>query len=162
MVFGRMKKQSVIPYLPLLLILVINACDPARIYDHSQSIAGKGWHRDSVVNYTVNIDDSLQLTNFFISIRNNTDYPYSNIYLFVTTAFPNGHSTTDTIECILADRDGRWLGTGSGRIRDNLIMLQPNLRFPIAGEYRFYLEQAMRDTVLAGIEDIGLRIEKSQ
>lgn len=159
--FGRMKKHSAILNISMFVVLLITACDPARLYDQSFAIKGAEWNRDSVYHYSVEIDDSLRLNNFFISIRNNTDYRYSNLYLFVTTVFPNGHSTTDTIECILADKDGRWLGSGSGRIRDNLIMLQPNLRFPIAGSYHFYLEQAMRDSVLVGIEDIGLRIEES-
>lgn len=141
---------------------LLMACDPARVYDTSFAVEGPGWNHDSVFQYQVEITDTLQLNNFYISIRNNTDYPYSNIYLFVSTTFPNGHSTTDTIECILADKDGRWLGKGSGHIRDNLIMIQPKLRFPIAGIYHFYLEQAMRDTVLGGIEDVGLRIVRTR
>ena len=40
-------------------------------------------------------------------------------------------------------------------------MLQQALRFPLKGIYSFHLEQAMRDEQLEGIEDIGLRIEKS-
>ena len=149
-------------YILIIMTGLLTACDPDRVFDNTVAVEGPGWNRDSVFHYSVEITDTLQLNNFYISIRNNTDYPYSNIYLFVTTTFPNGHSTTDTIECILADKDGRWLGKGSGHIKDNLIMLQPNLRFPLAGNYHFYLEQAMRDTVLVGIEDVGLRIERTR
>ena len=156
-----MKKQKTVWFISLLFILALTACDPGRIYDQSHTIGEGGWNRDSVCHYEVLINDSLQLSNFYVSIRNNTDYPYSNLYLFVTTEFPNGHSTTDTIECILADKNGRWLGNGSGRIKDNLIMIQQAMRFPLTGNYHFYLEQGMRDARLTGIEDIGLRIEKS-
>lgn len=145
-----------------LLLLALPACDPARVYDRSEAIAGQGWHRDSVCHFEVVIDDSLAIHDFYISIRNNTDFPYSNLYLFFTTEFPNGHSTLDTIECILADNKGMWLGNGSGSIKDNLIMLQHALRFPISGAYHFTIEQGMRDELLPGIEDIGLRIEKSR
>lgn len=156
-----MKKQRVIWLLFLFIMLAGTACDPGRIFDQSHAIDEASWDRDSIMHYDVLIEDSLQITNFYITIRNNTDYPYSNIYLFVTTQFPNGHSATDTIECILADRGGRWLGDGSGRIKDNLIMLQKALRFPLSGTYHFYIEQGMRDKKLIGIEDIGLRIEKT-
>jgi gliding motility-associated lipoprotein GldH len=115
---------------------------------------------DSVLVYDVAVEDSLSLNKLFINIRNNTDYPYSNLYLFVTTEFPNGHITRDTIECILADKDGRWLGSGSGRIKDNKIMLQQGLRFPLTGTYTIHLEQAMRNESLKGIEDIGFSIEE--
>lgn len=155
------KLKSTIFFSGLILLMLVS-CDPGRIYDQSHAVPGNGWDRDSVFHYTVGIDDSLELYDFFISIRNHADYPYSNIYFFFTTEFPNGHTTTDTIECILADIDGRWLGNGTGAIKDNLIMLQHGLRFPITGEYHFFIEQAMRDQPLKGIEDIGLRVEKSR
>jgi len=156
-----MKKQRRITFISLIFLMALMSCDPARIYDESFNIDDARWSRDSIYHFEVNIVDSIQLNNFYINIRNNTDYPYSNIYLFVTTTFPNGHSTTDTIECILADKGGKWLGNGSGRIKDNQIMLQQALRFPLTGVYHFMLEQGMRDKKLKGIEDIGIRIEKT-
>ncbi len=156
-----MKKQWSFLVSLTLITLLISACDPARVYDKSFAVEGASWDRDTVFHFEVLVDDSLAINDFFISIRNNTDYQYSNIYLFMTTDFPNGHSSRDTIECILADIDGKWLGNGSGKIKDNLIMLQQALRFPLKGIYSFHLEQAMRDEQLEGIEDIGLRIEKS-
>jgi len=156
-----MRKQWAIWFPILILIITLASCDPGRLYDHAYAVEDAEWHRDSVFHFAVAVEDSLVASDFYISLRNNTDYPYRNIYLFVTTVFPNGHSTKDTIECILADRKGKWIGTGSGKIKDNLIMLQQSLRFPLCGEYHFYLEQAMRNEKLPGIEDIGIRIEKS-
>jgi gliding motility-associated lipoprotein GldH len=147
-------------FIVAILIMAISGCDADRIYDVTYSIEEDGWNNDSVFHYEVEITDSIGLNNFFINIRNNTDYPYSNIYLFVSTVFPSGHTTRDTIECILADRNGMWLGSGSGKIKDNQIMLQQALRFPATGTYHFYLEQGMRKKHLKGIEDIGIRIEK--
>jgi gliding motility-associated lipoprotein GldH len=131
-------------------------------YKEYAGIDEAGWHQDSVIHFEMLIEDSLSINDFFINIRNNTDYPYSNLYLFVTTEFPNGHITRDTIECILAGKDGRWLGSGSGRIKDNKIMLQRGLRFPLKGIYNVYLEQAMRIEVLHGLEDIGFSVELSE
>ena len=79
--------------------------------------------------------------------------------MFLHTTFPNGNQTHDTIECIFAYPDGRWIGDGSGSMRDLKILLNNNLRFPIKGNYHFEIEQAMREPVLEGITDVGLRIE---
>jgi gliding motility-associated lipoprotein GldH len=66
----------------------------------------------------------------------------------------------DTIECMLAAKNGKWLGKGSGRYRDNRIWIRDNIRFPRKGEYTLRLNQAMREDVLVGISEAGIRLEK--
>ena len=158
----NMRRLRAIYLIIIFLSASLASCNSGIVYHEYITINEASWHRDSLLHYEVTIDDSLAVNNFFINIRNNNDYPYSNLYLFVTTQFPNGHTTTDTIECILAGKDGRWLGSGSGRIKENKIMLQQALRFPITGQYHFYLEQGMREEKLQGIEDIGFSIEASR
>ena len=63
-----------------------------------------------------------------------------------------------TIECTLATPEGRWIGKGSGSMRDLTVPLNENLRFPLTGTYHFEIEQAMREPVLKGISDIGIYI----
>ncbi len=55
---------------------------------------------------------------------------------------------------------GKWLGKGFGKIRDNQILLNSGLRFPMKSIYLFEIGQAMRTEILKGVEDIGIRIEK--
>ena len=88
------------------------------------------------------------------------NYRYSNLFVFLHTRMPNGNLTHDTIECTLATPEGRWIGKGSGSMRDLRVPLNENLRFPLKGMYHFEIEQAMREPVLKGISDIGLFIEK--
>jgi len=154
-----MMKKRLIRLLFILLVPALAGCGRGSLYSEYATIEGDAWNQDSILHFEISVDDSLALYDFYINIRNNTDYPYSNLYLFFTTGFPNGHSTKDTIEFILADKDGRWLGSGSGRIKENQILLQQALRFPIKGTYHFYMEQGMRQAELPGIEDIGISIE---
>jgi gliding motility-associated lipoprotein GldH len=79
--------------------------------------------------------------------------------MFLHTTFPDGNQTHDTIELVLSYPDGRWIGKGSGSMRDNNILLNNNLHFPAKGNYRFEIEQAMRESVLEGITDVGIRFE---
>jgi len=158
-IFTRMSRYFVYIILPALFLLFIS-CDRGRLYDRSFPVADQVWHMDSAMVFHVDVDDSLSLYRFFLNIRHNTDYPFSNIFLFLDTRFPNGNTARDTLECILADKQGRWYGTGSGRIRDNQILIREGLRFPRNGEYLFKLTQGMRETGLEGMEDVGIRIEK--
>jgi gliding motility-associated lipoprotein GldH len=80
----------------------------------------------------------------------------------VKTTFPNGKFSTDTLECILADEKGKWLGKGLGDIYDNQIPFKRNVRFPQAGTYVFEIQQGMRSDNIPLIMDVGLRIEKAE
>jgi gliding motility-associated lipoprotein GldH len=141
---------------------MLASCDQARVYDNSVTIVNQRWNKDSLVTFHFIIEDTISLHRFYINVRHNTDYPYSNIYFFMNGKFPDGHVTRDTIECLLADPKGNWIGRGSGKIRDNRILLREHLRFPAMGEYAIEIEQAMRDISLKGVEDIGIRIEKEE
>jgi len=114
---------------------------------------------DSTARLEVEIDDTIQSFSFFINVRNNDNYPYRNLYLFLNSLLPGGERARDTIELLLADRSGKWLGKGFGQLKDNQIKVRSDLRFPTKGTYLFEIEHAMRDTVLTGIENIGIRIE---
>ena len=145
-----------------LFLAMLVSCDQARVYDSSITIVNQSWNKDSLVTVHFTIEDTISLHRFYINIRHNTDYPYSNIYFFMNGKFPDGNVTRDTIECLLADPKGKWTGKGSGKIRDNRILLREHLRFPASGEYTISIEQAMRDINLKGVEDIGIRLEKEE
>lgn len=144
----------------LILVTVAFSCDRSRFYDHTVNVPGDGWHKDSTAVFNVEISDTIGLYKFYINLRNNNDYLYSNFYLFLNSTLPNGELARDTIELTLADRSGKWLGKGFGRLKDNQVEVRYGLRFPLRGNYLFEIEQAMRDTVLVGIENIGIRIER--
>ena len=92
-------------------------------------------------------------------------YPYSNLWLFINTIDPYGVLNIDTLECVLAKKDGKWIGHGLGDIWDIQCNFK-NYRLKKKGDYVFEIEQAMRYGDLAKIEKlkgvmgIGLRIEK--
>lgn len=147
--------------IPVVLMIAIAAgCDKAKFFDQSVSIPNDSWPADQQIVLNVNIDDTISPYRFFINVRNSTSYRYSNIYFFLTTEFPTGAMSQDTIECVLADKTGEWLGKGTGRYRDNRVFIRENIRFPLKGTYKISLNQAMRENELKGISEAGIRLEK--
>ena len=131
-------------------------------FDQRVVIPEAKWAMENRIPFDVTINDTLNNYAFGISLRHLENYRYSNLYVFLHTDMPNGNVTHDTIQCLLASPEGRWLGKSSGSMRVVRIVLNPNLRFPLQGTYHFEIEQAMREPVLKGISDIGLFIEKQQ
>lgn len=146
--------------LPLIILILLTSCDPKRVYENYLPTDKNLWNRYDIKKFDVQIKDTTIFYDFYINIRNTTDYPYSNMFIFFNTQFPDGQLFRDTLECQLADLQGRWLGKGIGKIKDNRIRFKSMVRFPRSGTYLFSVEQAMRVVDLQGITDIGLRIEK--
>ncbi len=118
------------------------------------------WNRQDAQSFNFTITDTVALYNVYVQVRNTTDYPFSNLYLFLMTKDAQGMTSRDTLECILAAPDGKWLGDGMGKLRENRILIKKDMRWPAPGFYEIKIEQAMRKEILVGISDIGLRIEK--
>lgn len=155
-----LRNSIFISFAALLLLFTHTSCNQNVLMDENLSINKEGWDVNQKAAFNVAIEDTLGIYSFFVNIRQRETYRYSNLYIFLHTTFPNGTLTHDTIECVLARDDGRWLGKSSGSLISNQILLNASLRFPIAGNYRFEIEQAMRERKLQGIEDVGIRIEK--
>jgi len=159
----RFRKQLLFSFLLTgLCVLFFTSCDNKRIFEQNTTIPESGWDSSNVVKFSVEIKDPATPANFYINVRNADGYPYSNLYLFVKTKFPNGKLSQDTLECILADEKGKWIGKGLGDIYDNQIPFKRNVRFPLAGLYSFEIEQGMRSKTIPLIMDVGLRIEKAE
>ena len=146
-------------FLGCFLVSIV-ACDSKRVFEQNIDIPDYIWDKENPVYFDVPITDTMSLNNVYINIRNASGYGYSNIYLFLDTKYPDNSISRDTIECILADPTGKWLGDGSGDIWDNQILFKKNVRFRQIGTYKFRYEQAMRMPKLPMIMDVGLRIEK--
>ncbi len=137
---------------------VLVGCGSA-LFQESIKIPNKNWDRGNTISFDVEVMDTMKGYDFYIDLRNEGVYPYSNIYMFVNTTFPSGKTARDTVECILADPSGRWLGKGLGDILDNHILFKQNIRFPNSGTYKFEFEQGMRMKELPAILDVGISIE---
>jgi gliding motility-associated lipoprotein GldH len=151
--------KTVLPVF-ITLFIVLASCDSKRFYEENKSIPGGIWKSNNRISFDVTISDTLTPYNLYINLRNDLDYSYSNLFLFMKTTFPGGQFAMDTIECTLAEPDGKWTGSGMGRVRFNRFLFQQGVRFRHAGSYAFTFEQAMRVNELRGISDIGIRIEK--
>lgn len=149
----------------IAILIIAVSCDTNRVYENNVDFPNESWHKDSLVTFEVDITDSLAIYNMYINCRINGQYgkyDYSNLYLFVDTYLPYNHEVIDTLECILADPDGRWLGKGFGNIWSNKIPYRMNFKFPYSGHYTFTLEQAMREETLKHVTSAGIRIEKAR
>ena len=58
------------------------------------------------------------------------------------------------------DKKGNWNGDKSGIVVNFNHLLYKSIKFPLKGNYKFKVIQAMRDTILKDVISVGLKITK--
>lgn len=155
----RQNKSKAILVGMLLGVMSLVACNNNVIYHEELDMPYEKWAMEDVYRYAFDINDSSQICDMYINIRNTIDYPYENAYFFFTTTFPDGNKANDTLECILADKYGQWTGEGHGHYRHNRLLFKRHCYFPQVGTYRIEVRQAMREEI-EGIASFGIELIK--
>jgi gliding motility-associated lipoprotein GldH len=143
----------------LVLVIALIACQRGIIYTNTEPIDSEGWKSEDFVSFDIVVDDTTRVHNLDLHIRNDGRYEYSNLFLFIKTYAPTGATIKDTIECMLADKSGKWLGNGIGGQYNRTIPYKRQVVFPYKGKYRIEIEHGMREDPLLYIKDLGLTIK---
>lgn len=141
-------------------VLSLESCGPRPEFEGFQQLPGAMWHQDSILTFTMPSSDTISRHNLFLELRNTGDYPYSNIYFFIDVHFPNGVYLQDTVQYMMTDLEGNWLGKGISDLKESVLEYKSNVTFPERGDYQFKVRHGMRKEVLPGIADFGIRVEK--
>ncbi len=151
------KKYSFLLF--VIFTALIISCDKQVVFEKNKRIPGAIWNKNHILEFPVEITDTITPKNILINLRNLNTYPLTNLFLFITVTSPDGLYNRDTIQYFLAEPSGKWVGKGFGNLWSNRFRYKTNVRFPVTGIYQFKIEQAMRFDDLEGISDVGIRIE---
>jgi len=149
-------------FLTTIIIFSLVSCDGNRIYEVNKPIENSTWHQELTKQFNIEITDTSLTYNVIINIRNKNDYPYNNLYLFIEMTSPMEKFFTDTLEFQMADKKGKWTGSGIGNFWQNQVKLLDNVKLLETGIYKINIGQGMRDENLIGISDVGVRVEQTK
>jgi len=147
--------------LSFALFFIITSCSSDVIFTDTVAMKEQTWDLSNVPEFTIPVTDTAQLTDISFTIRTGSDYPFRNLWLFITAYSPDGKSISDTLEYELADEKGNWYGKGFGDIHELTLPYRSKVFFPAAGSYRFKIQHGMRAGNLEGVYDFGLRIAET-
>lgn len=154
----RILKNTFILVLTSLFLTV--SCGRDVVFTDSFAIPERTWTLNEKPSFEVEVSDTVTANNISFLIRTGSDYPFRNIFLFVSTVLPDGNTLTDTVQYNLADEKGNWYGRGFGDIHSLSLPYKSNIYFPLNGTYFFKVQHGMRIEDLEGVYDIGIRVEK--
>jgi gliding motility-associated lipoprotein GldH len=140
--------------------LLLSSCGKDIVYSDSKPMDKTNWNLMNVLSFSVPVTDTIRSNNVSFTIRTGNSYPFRNIWLFVSTTSPDGKTISDTLQYILADEKGKWIGKGFGDIKELRLPYKSNVYFPVKGNYIFTVQHGMRTEDLKGVYDFGIRVEK--
>lgn len=156
------KNRARIPLVFCALLVLLSSCNKNVVYSQYHTFKENEWYAKDKAVFDIDITNTQDLHNISLMVRHADAYPFSNLFLFVTTTYPDGKVLKDTMEIILATQKGEWQGSGAGDIFDLTVPVKKNVRFVLPGKYQFSFEQGMRVDPLPLIMDFGFEIEKSK
>ena len=141
-------------------IVMFISCDSSIVFEEYKSFENQNWNTDSAAFFNYTITDTTSTNTVKIKLRHTVEYEFQNLILFVET------DVIDTVELMLANKEGMWLGGGIGDVREFEFEYQNAKLFSKKGNYSFKIEQAMRYGMAEKIQAlnnvlaVGLSIEK--
>ena len=146
-----------------LLILAISliSCDNT-VYENYYSFENESWNSDSLKSFNFEIMDTTTTYSLSLNVRHSINYEYQNLFVFVSG------EVNDTIELMLADKNGKWRGSGISDVREFTHHLEKEKTFSKKEKHSIIIEQAMRYGAsekiqhLTNILDVGLIIKKAK
>lgn len=143
----------------LLIPIILCNCTDKDSYSNYHSFKKSEWNKSDVGHFEVPVSDTINPYDIYLELRNNREYEYRNLWMFVSIETPSGNIRQDTVNCLLADNIGNWYGKGFSLYHVE-IPYEKSITFPRKGNYIFKIQQGMREDILKGISDIGIRITK--
>ena len=143
----------------LVFIFFLSSCTTIDLYEKNVTIPKHSWSSSYKPQFTFTIADTSATYQLFLVVRHTEKYNFNNIWINLYSQPPGDTIHKAKYELPLATNDKGWLGTGMDDIYEHRIPLtDPQLLK--AGNYKFVLEQIMREDPLENVLNIGLRVEK--
>lgn len=141
-------------------MLVFASCGPTTIHEESLDI--KGLWTDDMLTTTINISDTLKRYDLVATIAHQENFRFENLYLKVTTVFPDGEEKSSPLSLELANSMGLWNGKCKRGVCSLSFNLQERFKFKSPGPYTFKVEQYSRLDSLQGIDNLTLSLYGAQ
>ena len=142
------------------VIFIFISCDNSIVFEEYKNFKNQKWNTDSTALFNYYVSDTTNQNRIKIKLRHTVDYEFQNLFLFIET------DILDTVELVLANKEGMWYGKGIGDVREFDFEYQQEKQKKKKGDYVFKIEQAMRYGVVEKIQvlnnviAVGVSIEK--
>jgi len=142
----------------ILSFIILNASckkNQSLLYDFKNN----RWNAKDSILFSFDVLGESIPKNMSFFLRNNLDYPYRNIFLLVEIQNNSEIIDSDTVQYLMSNKYGQWLGKGFGKTRDNYFIFKKDYLFEKSGKHVMIIRHGMRKNELHGFVKLGVEID---
>jgi gliding motility-associated lipoprotein GldH len=145
----------------IFLSVLLFACnDDKKIIDEMREIPNASWAYNQIPDFDFDVTNINLNHQIYLNLKILKTYPYENLYLLTHIKDTEGKVVTQRVNFTLTDENGNPKGSISGNTISYQLPINLDQRFKKSGKYFIALEQNLRDSVINGIESIGVMIKE--
>ena len=143
----------------ICVLSVSFSCTHLDVFEKTVAFPNAEWPSTQKDVFDFSITDTVARYNIFVVLRHTDAYHFNNLWVDLTSIAPGDTAITVRRELKLGT-NLKWLGSSYDDVIEHRVQFNP---YPVKfkkGNYRFYLQQVMREDPLHNILHAGIRIEK--
>lgn len=140
-----------------LLVLIAVGCGPTVVYEKAVDV-GDSWSYEEELVYEFEVTDTARVYELEFRLLHSADYPFQNLYVNLSTTYPDGHVAIDAVSLAVADKRGQYYGQCSGAKCTLPIQLHEDFKFQQTGKHQLSIAQHSRKQDLPDVYGGTLRL----
>ncbi|PVX52236.1 gliding motility-associated lipoprotein GldH [Balneicella halophila] len=137
------------------------SCDTSLSYETFREVDENAWNYSNEKKFLIPIKD-VQPLELSLAVRNTNKYQKANLWLFLSLRSPSGNLQRDTLNCLLADDYGYWLGDGFSGLYLTEHKMPHSISFDEIGDWELTVTHGMREERIKGIREVGVLLRKKE
>jgi gliding motility-associated lipoprotein GldH len=143
----------------VLAAFLFVSCNTIDVYEKIAGIPKHEWSSNNRLSFDFTVTDTIAYYNIYLVLRHTESYHFNNIWINFTSAVPGQQPQTQRLNLSLANAN-RWLGSSLDDIIEQRVPLFSQPTRLSKGNYKFSLQQIMREDPLQNVLNAGVRVEK--
>jgi gliding motility-associated lipoprotein GldH len=128
---------------------------------NSVEIPKRQWSQKFKPSLSVKVTDSTKVYDVILTVRVTTDYPFNNLWMYLTLDGPSGKIDRQPLEVSVTNAQGQWQGQKTGSLVA-LRKLVSIMNHPKLGTYKYTFEQGATEEVLPEVMDLSLELRQQK
>ena len=142
----------------MILVWLLASCNSQIRYHQFQHINNEAWQLGDTVIFDIPLTDSIKCHELTLQLRHTSKYPYLDLAIGMVIFSPDSQVTESlNYNKKLVDQEGYWIGNGQGGFYQ-IDIGETSLPQTKSGTWHFHIFHTMNDSILIGVNDIGVRV----